>query len=160
MEDYPTQERIITAARNSLFMQYPNNMIFLNSIALGQIIACLDTVIAEESCPSAWNCVHPRIKKASMKLYLDGHFANAAEDAFIEINDAVKEIHRKRHPEMDAPDGVNLMHKVFGGNDLLLADIETEMGSNIQQGFHFLFSGGMSAFRNLKAHSNKEQVTA
>ena len=94
-----------------------------------------------------------------MKLFLDGHYTDAAVDAFIEINDAVKELYKERHPEEQVPDGVDLMHKAFGTNELKLGD-DTETGKNIQQGFHFMFAGAISAFRNPKAHSNKEIITS
>ena len=159
IEDYPVQVQIISVAKKSLFMVTPMNQLFLNPIALGQIISGLDAIIAEESAPSSWNCVHPRIKTASMKLFLDGHYTDAAVDAFIEINDAVKELYKERHPEEEVPDGIDLMHKAFGTNELKLGD-DTETGKNIQQGFHFMFAGAISAFRNPKAHSNKEIITA
>ena len=160
IEDFPTQVQIITAAKQNLFQVDQAHRLWLNPIAIGQIIASLDAIIAEEKVPSSWHCVHPRIKKSSMKLYLDGHYANAAEDAFIEINDAVKEQYKKLHVGEEPPDGVDLMHKVFGGHEITLADIGTETGKNIQQGFHFLFAGSISAFRNPKAHSKKETISA
>ena len=159
IEDYPTQSHIISVAKRTLFLLYPTKQMFLNPISVGQIIASLDAIIAEEDAPSLWSCVHPRIKKASMKLFLDGHYTDASVDSFIEINDAVKEIYQKRHPGEEPPDGVDLMHKAFGANDLRIGD-DTETGKNIQQGFHFMFSGAISAFRNPKAHSNKETISA
>ena len=141
-------------------MHWAPNQIFLNPIALGQIIASLDAILAEESVPSSWNCVHSRIKAASMKLYIDGHYSDAAVDAFIEINDAVKELYKRYYPGEEPPDGVDLMHKAFGNNGFELADLDTETGRSIQQGFHFMFAGGIQSFRNPKAHSNKETITA
>ena len=159
IEDYPVQANIISAAKRSLFLLYPTRQMYLNPISIGEIIASLDAVIAEEISPMSWNCIHPRIKMVSMKLYLDGHFTDASVDAFIEINDAVKELYQKLHPGEELPDGVDLMHKAFGSCELRLGD-DTESGKNIQKGFHFMFSGAISAFRNPKAHSNKETITA
>jgi len=159
IEDYPVQVQIISVAMKALFMVTSTNKLFLNPISLGQIIASLDAIIAEEERPSSWNCIHPRIKQASMKLFVDGHYTDASVDAFIEINDAVKELFQRRHPGEEPPDGVDLMHKAFGANELKIGD-DTETGRNIQQGFHFMFAGGIQAFRNPKAHSNKEKITA
>lgn len=160
IEDYPVQSRIIKVARQAMFLPWSNNSLMLNPVAVGQIIASLDAIIAEEKKPSVWNCVHPRIKAASMKLYLDGHYTDASMDAFIEINDAVKGLYSKAHPGEELPDGVSLMNKAFGKNELKLGDLETETGRNIQEGFRSMFAGGIRAFRNPKAHSNKEAISA
>ena len=160
IEDYPVQSRIIKVAKQDMFLPWSNNSLMLNPVAVGQIIASLDAIIAEEEKPSVWNCVHPRIKAVSMKLYLDGHYIEASMNAFIEINDAVKELYGKAHPGEKPPDGVSLMNKAFGKNELKLGDLRTETGRNIQQGFHFMFAGGIRAFCNPKAHSNKETIEA
>ena len=159
LEDYPVQLRILSVARRDAVVVDNLNQGWLNPIAMGQIIATLDSVIGQAQLPQCWNCVHPKIKEVSKKLYLDGHYSNAAVDAFIEINDRVKGLYGIRHPEENAPDGVDLMHKAFS-NEIKLEDLDTETGKNIQQGFHFMFSGAISAFRNPKAHSNKETITA
>ena len=43
--------------------------------------------------------IHPQIVKVSQKLFVDGHYSNAARDAFIEINDRVKKLYKTYHPE-------------------------------------------------------------
>lgn len=160
IEDYPVQFQIISEAKKELFMGTSIKQLFLNPIALGKIISCLDAIIAEETVPSLWNCVHPRIKAVSMRQFLNRDYADAAVNAFIEINDAVKEVYKKHYPGEKVPDGVNLMHKAFGSPDGLKLGDDTETGKNIQQGFHLMFAGAISAFRNPKAHSNKETITA
>lgn len=110
-----------------------------------------------------WSYIHPLIQKSSKKLFEDGHFANAAEDAFIELNSRAKAIYKKLVPSAaTVPDGTDLMHKLFGSNPLLcpVRDTGTESGNNYQQGFHFMTAGAMSALRNPKAHSNDEVLTA
>ena len=160
LEDYPIQSSIISDAKQALFLVTQNNQLFLNPVAMGKIIASLDVIIAEEDSPSYWTCIHPRIKDVSMRLYLHKHYTNAAEDAFIEINDAVKELYKRIRPNEELPDGTDLMNKAFRDNVLKLAELETDTGKNIQKGFHFMFAGAMHAFRNPKAHSNKEIITA
>ncbi|MCI8405313.1 MAG: TIGR02391 family protein [Clostridia bacterium] len=93
----------------------------------------------------------------SKQLFLDGHYANAAEDAFIEINDRVKRIYKKINPETTkVPDGDAAMTTVFSVNNPLLkiCDTSTESGQNEQKGFMFMLQGTMSALRNPKAHAN------
>lgn len=45
IEDYPVQVQIISVAKKSLFMVTPTNQLFLNPIALGQIISSLDALL-------------------------------------------------------------------------------------------------------------------
>ena len=110
-----------------------------------------------------WTFIHPSIQKSSKKLYEDGHFANAAEDAFIEFNSRAKDLYQRLLPSTTSvPDGSDLMHKLFGTNPALceVADTSTKSGSDYQQGFHFLATGAMLALRNPKAHSNSESLSA
>ena len=144
---------------------------FINPYAIGEILFGLDYLAAKGQAPSAekqttaeiWSYIHPLIQKSSKKLFEDGHFANAAEDAFIELNSRAKAIYKKLVPSAaTVPDGTDLMHKLFGSNPLLcpVRDTGTESGNNYQQGFHFMTAGAMSALRNPKAHSNDEVLTA
>ena len=161
-ESHPSLKHFFDVANKALITVDNRNNAWLNPVSLGQIISILDMVISEENRPTDFACIHPNIRKTSMKLYLDGHYANAAEDAFIEVNDRAKDIYKVLRPEeKKIPDGVDLMHRLFRDNAILeLADISTETGSNIQQGYHFMFAGAISALRNPKAHSNKESITA
>ena len=161
-EEYPSQWEYIKAANKTLVvLNTATRQLWINQLSLGQIIAILDTVISEERKPGGWQCVHPLIQKSSKQLYLDGHYANAAEDAFIELNDRGKEIYKKLKPgEPDTPDGRDLMNKLFGQNGLAkLADTNTETGKGIQEGFHLMFAGSMAGLRNPKAHSNTVKIT-
>lgn len=151
---------------------FPNNQFgqgMVNPVALGEAISALDYLLSkqpqdnEKKRNDIWSYIHPLIQKASKKLYEDGHFANAAEDAFIELNSRAKAIYKKLVPSATTvPDGTDLMHKLFGSNPLLcpVCDTSTESGNNYQQGFHFMTAGAMSALRNPKAHSNDEVLTA
>lgn len=110
-----------------------------------------------------WDYIHPLIIKSSKNLYVDGHYTNAAEDALIEVNSRLKIIYQTLKPEeTNIPDGVDLMHKIFSGNPPLLPlrNDNTDTAKNIQEGFHFMFAGAMSALRNPKAHSNEETISA
>lgn len=161
--DYPAQKEYYDSINKVLIMLDKAHRPWINPIAFGQIVGILDMVINEEKQPTCWQCVHPLIQKSSKKLYMDGYYANAAVDAFIEINDRAKEIYKTIRPdEQNIPDGADLMNKLFSKNNPLvkLADIETETGANIQQGYQLMFSGSMSALRNPKAHSNTVILSA
>ncbi len=74
LEKYPYQQKIVSGAKRALFMQYPNGQIFLNPIALGQIIASLDAVIMEENSHSSIG------DKGSLGKKIDGEKGVSEED--------------------------------------------------------------------------------
>lgn len=100
--------------------------------------------------------IHPRIAHVSKKLYFDGSYANAACDAFIEINDRVKRIFQVIRPGENVPDGDAAMKRVFSINNPLVefCDRSTDSGANTQKGFMEMLAGAMSALCNPKAHAN------
>lgn len=125
----------------------------------GQLIAIFKALLEEENNPtqSVWGLIHPKIKSVSKQLYLNGHYSNAAEDAFIEINDRVKKLYRIINPDATRiPDGDAVMTTVFSANTPLLTvcDTSTESGQSEQKGLMFMLQGAMSALRNPKAHAN------
>ena len=76
--------------KDSLFIQGNR----LNDIAFGAFVAIINFLNDKIENPQEdiWAIMHPSIVKSSKKLYMDGHYANAACDAFIEINSRVKKI--------------------------------------------------------------------
>ena len=56
----------------------------------------------------------------------------------------------------NAPDGADLMYKVFSANDPMLEfeSREDESGENVQKGYMQIFAGAMTGIRNPKAHEN------
>ena len=136
--------------------------IMINPVVIGQVLECLDLLAVltqnkRNSSYGLWEYIHPRIVGVSKKLYEDGHYSNAAEDAFIEINDRVKKLFKKLNPlENKVPDGDAVMTTVFSVNKpmIQLCDLSTETGINEQKGLMFMLQGAISALRNPKAHSN------
>lgn len=124
----------------------------------GQIVAILKSLEYDIDHPQTdiWNTIHPLIIKSSKGLFLDGHFANSAEDAFIEVNDRVKKLFSIVKPGCKTPDGDTVMTTTFSVNSPLIrfCDDSTDTGRNIQKGFMEMLAGAMSALRNPKAHSN------
>lgn len=103
-----------------------------------------------------WALIHPKISKVSKQLYLNGHYSNAACDAFIEINDRVKKLFQKLRPSEPVPDGDGAMKAVFSANSPIIefCDRSTQTGQNIQKGYMEMLAGAMSALRNPKSHAN------
>ena len=154
-KDFPEISNDLFTLKDHLF--YPNFTI--NPVAAGEVLEALSVLSRHESnsLDSCWNSIHPQIIHTSRRLYEDGHFANAAADAFIEINDRVKQIYKKLTPTADKiPDGQALMNKVFSKEDALLdiCDRSVESGEDIHDGTRFMLAGAMAALRNPKAHAN------
>jgi len=141
-----------------VFVNWNTIYIYINPFAFGQGIEVLDILLAQNFNRQGdwWQLIHPRIAQVSKKLFLDGSYANAACDAFIEINDRVKRLFRAIKPEEKVPDGDAAMKTVFSANTPLIefCDRSTDSGSNTQKGFMEMLAGAMSALRNPKAHAN------
>ena len=93
--------------------------------------------------------IHPRIQKASQKLFLDGHYPQAIEDAFKAVNIFVKEKSERRDL-----DGKKLMLEVFSKDNPILAlnGNSTISEKDEQEGFMHLFAGAIQGIRNPNAH--------
>jgi uncharacterized protein (TIGR02391 family) len=93
--------------------------------------------------------LHPEIERAVGRLFRDGHYANAVEDACKVLDGLVKI--RSGRSELG---GTELMQTVFSPKAPILRfnDLQTETGRSEQQGMMFLYSGAMLALRNPRAH--------
>jgi uncharacterized protein (TIGR02391 family) len=96
--------------------------------------------------------IHSEIIKAIGKLFEDGHYANAIEDACKILEMFVQM--RSMRPDLS---GTDLMMKVFSPNNPILKfnDLKNETDLSEQQGMMFLYAGAISAFRNPRAHGIK-----
>ena len=173
-KDYEQEEPQISQqliiAKNYLFMDNQIGQGIMSPLVLGEIIFGLDYLNEKESVRSdiktsdsnVWSYIHPLIQKSSKKLYLDGHFSEAALNAFIEINDRVKNIFTIVKPGDPIPDGEAAMNTVFSAKSPLVefCDRSTSSGQNKQKGYMEMLSGAMSALRNHKAHTNTEILSA
>lgn len=102
----------------------------------------------------SWSMIHESIIRVSKEKFEDGYYADAVESAFKEINKRVKEIVRKKTGE--ELDGASLMYKAFSERNpiVVLDDLSSETGRNIQKGYMQIFAGAMTGIRNPKAHEN------
>jgi uncharacterized protein (TIGR02391 family) len=91
--------------------------------------------------------LHADIRQAAER-YLADHMEVAIFEAMKAINMRVRAT-----TGLDL-DGSDLMAKAFGDKEprILLADLSTETGRNIQAGFRFLFMGAVRGIRNRDAH--------
>lgn len=101
-----------------------------------------------------WADIHVKITSVAKSRFESTYYADAAESAFKEVNTCVKDIvKRKTGKELD---GAPLMKTAFSPNNplIVLGDLSTESGRNIQQGYMEIFAGAMMGIRNPKAHDN------
>lgn len=92
--------------------------------------------------------LHSEVKRAAADLFLDGHYANAVEDACKVLDLLV------RMRSGDDRSGTELMLAVFSPNAPILKfnNSSSETDRSEQQGMMFLYAGVMLAFRNPRAH--------
>jgi uncharacterized protein (TIGR02391 family) len=93
--------------------------------------------------------LHLSIERAVGKLFRDGHYANAIEDAVKALNALVR-----LNSGVDDKDGTSLMESVFnpGSPVLKFNDLVDQSDRDEQKGFMFLFSGAVAGLRNPRAH--------
>jgi uncharacterized protein (TIGR02391 family) len=95
---------------------------------------------------------HAEIERVSGDLYRDGHYKQAAFEAYIRIIDEVKEL-----SGLD-DDGDSLMNRAFGAEKqtpvIHFNTLSTDEERDEQRGIMFLFKG-IVGLRNSKAHSNR-----
>ena len=93
--------------------------------------------------------LHPEIERASAKLFADGHYAEAVENACKVLDMLVK----MRSMRMD-PSGTELMQLVFSPKSPILKfnDQQNDSEKSEQQGMMYLYAGAMLAIRNPRAH--------
>jgi uncharacterized protein (TIGR02391 family) len=106
------------------------------------------------------SCLHPAIRDATHKLFLDGHYTNAVENACKALDDMV----RNRSGRHDLS-GTKLMQMVFSPKRpvLVFNDGSTESDKSEQDGMMYLYTGTMLALRNPRAHGllkdDREEAT-
>lgn len=89
--------------------------------------------------------------RATKKLFIDGHYPQAVEQAYKYINNLVKKTTRIR------ADGAALMRTAFSVNSPLISinALQTDSDRNQQQGYMDIFAGCMTGIRNPRAHEHE-----
>lgn len=151
--------------KNTLFTESPYQSFYINLTVYGQTIEVIEFIKGQTFTANQadnrglCHLLHPDIQKVSEKLYRDGSYAEAACNAFIEINARVKKLYQMLCPDdTNPPDGQALMNKIFADKEpvIEIADRSTQTGRDIHMGTRFLFAGAMAALRNPKSHENIE----
>ena len=132
----------------------------INPYSFGEVIATITYLngYSKNNSSSIWDNMHPQIISVAKGRFDNGHYADAVEAAFKEINARVKSIYKNR--TSIEKDGSKLMQAAFSAQNpiIKLGDISTETGINVQQGYMEMFVGAMIGIRNPQAH-NKLQIS-
>lgn len=101
-----------------------------------------------------WELLHPEIQKIARSRFITGHFADSVEAALKAVNERIRKIFVDNRGE--ERDGAALMNEAFSPKAplLLLGDLSTASGRDMQLGYMQIFSGSMTGIRNPKAHGN------
>ncbi len=93
--------------------------------------------------------IHTNLPPKVRELFDDGHFPQATELAFKHLD---KEI--QRHSGLTTESGFKLMMAAFDGATpkIKLNGLVTISEKDEQEGFRFVFAGGMKGIRNPRAH--------
>ncbi len=95
--------------------------------------------------------IHPSISGVSIKLFDDGHYAQATFEAFKYIDITVKAVSGIEDT------GFSLMMNAFNesGPKIKLTNLITMSDKDEQKGFRYIFAGTMAGLRNPRAHDNR-----
>lgn len=130
----------------------------VNPAVFGMTFGYITSLYENQKQPlnNIWNYIHPKIQEVSKGQYLAGFYADAAENAFKEINARTKRIYANACPNTPIPDGAAAMTRVYSSNNPIVefCDRHTESGQNTQLGFMKMAEGAMIALRNPVAHEN------
>ncbi len=103
----------------------------------------------QEPEPATLAGLHSLITKAAQELWDDGHRREAINAAAIALLDAV------RNQSGLQLDGHDLMARAFNPDNprIVIADLRTDNGRNLQRGTHFIAMGAVAAIRNPASHT-------
>ncbi len=92
------------------------------------------------------------LREATRKLFVDGHYVRAVEEAYKCLNNVVKD---KSQLSLD---GQDLMNQAFSEKNpiLKLSQLKTVSQKDEQKGYMLIFGGCMTGIRNPRAHEHKK----
>jgi uncharacterized protein (TIGR02391 family) len=110
--------------------------------------------VAKKTIDEFWEILHPKIKSLAQGKFNNKYYADSVETCLKELNSIIKAIVKIKTGEEF--DGSALMNRAFTPKDsiIVLGDLSTESGQNIQKGYLQIYSGVMTGIRNPKTHEN------
>lgn len=95
--------------------------------------------------------IHPGLPTKVRELFDDGHYPEATFEAFKFLDKTVE-----KHSGLLGDTGKDLMMKAFKENapKIKLTPLATKSEQNEQEGYKFIFAGGVIAIRNPRGHEH------
>lgn len=155
-DEYPFYSTMLPQISNILFPINNMGAITLNPAAFGELVVIIRHIKSEPLAMNFWSVIHPRIKKISFDLYIDGHYASAAEKAVKEVETSLREKFVATKPGASEPSKVgDIIGALLSENGAFkFCDISTSSGKDYRRGIQSLFEGMIAAYRNPSAHAN------
>jgi uncharacterized protein (TIGR02391 family) len=118
------------------------------------LLSTLPANTAQLNDDSFWSLLHPKVLELAKPRFDNGFYGDAIVSCLREANSIIK-VHVRAQIGQEL-DGAALMTRAFSVNNpiISLADLTTETGRNIQQGYMQMFAGQMIGVRNPKSHEN------
>lgn len=119
-----------------------------NRLVVGERTSGIASTVTPPGQNARIAALHSDVREAANRYLESGHPEVAIFEAFKAINKRVKAM-----TGLDL-DGSKLMGEAFSNTDppLILGDLSTQTGRDIQAGFRFLFMGAVQGIRNPDAH--------
>ena len=95
--------------------------------------------------------LHPRIVEHCIQLVKDNHFKNAAREAIIQVELALKE-----KSGIKLCYGINLIKKLFGKRSGIKLILYSSLGADLQEVAELYFKGAFKYYRNYLAHDGSK----
>jgi uncharacterized protein (TIGR02391 family) len=119
-----------------------------DKLVIGERTGAIPSALTPPGQDARIGALHPDVREVADRYLQSGHLEVAIFEAFKAINKRVKAM-----TGLDL-DGSKLMGEAFANTDppLVLGDLSTQTGRDIQAGFRFLFMGAGQGIRNPDAH--------
>lgn len=103
-----------------------------------------------------WSLIHKDIARIARTKFNFGMYADSVRTSLVEVEDKVRSIVKKKTGRELSGD--NLMRVAFSLDNpvIVLDDLRTQSGKDIQKGYMDIFAGAMVGIRNPKSHRNFE----
>ena len=101
---------------------------------------------------------NPALRKKTKKLYDDGHYARAVEEAYKLVDNTVAKLVKDRSKNVS---GAKLMREAFspGAPLIKLNELVSRSEQDEQQGYMDILAGSMTGIRNPRAHDSDWEDT-
>lgn len=158
--EYPMYSKELESISRRLFFYNIQilNIIYLNAIAFGELLAIIRCIKKETILQDFWSEIHPCIINVVYKLFAEGFYSAAAEKAVKEIETRLKKKFSELKPGVPVPSKVvDIINSLLSDKGIFqYIDCSNNSGKDFRRGIKLLFEGTIAAYRNPAAHANIE----